>query len=235
MQTVDDYLSLITPYHANRPKFRATVGISVEPFVSLIELANSISPAFDLDTAIGVQLDVDGQWIGRDRNVNFPLPDVWFSFGDPGRGFGRGIWKPADDPGVVLYGSSQLEDETYRRLLRAKILANNWDGTIPGAAGVYETFFAVDGVRVFVQDHQDMTMGVYVAGSIPTAVDLALLDAGYLPLKPSGVGIKFGITTVDGAPVFGFGVDNDYVAGFGTGAWCAPPSYIVRHPDGLTL
>nr|WP_230946052.1 DUF2612 domain-containing protein [Burkholderia vietnamiensis] len=66
-----------------------------------------------------------------------------------------------------------------------------------------------------------MTIGI--AGKVPSAVFLALLAGGYIPLKPEGVRVAYTIvTTVDGAPMFGFDMNNQFVAGFDTGAWGKP-------------
>lgn len=57
----------------------------------------------------------------------------------------------------------------------------------------------------------------------PSAVFLALLAGGYIPLKPEGVRVNYTIvTSVEGAPIFGFDVQNDLIAGFDVGAWGTP-------------
>lgn len=58
---------------------------------------------------------------------------------------------------------------------------------------------------------------------MPSAVFLALLAGGYIPLKPEGVRVNYTVvTTVDGAPMFGFDMNNQFVAGFDAGAWGKP-------------
>lgn len=218
MPTAADYLAFITSYHRGQPRFAATVGASVEPQVAAQEFLASIAGAFDLDAAAGAQEDILGLWIGRTRNVETPLVGVYFSFDTAGLGFDEGSWKGPYDPDAGLVA---LDDDTYRTLLRAKIAANNWDGTVPGAAAAIEPVFAGTGTLVFIQANQDMTMIIGLAGAYPTAVRRALLVGGYLPLKPAGVSVEYAITTADGAPVFGFDVENDFISGFDTGAWAA--------------
>ncbi|WP_367305243.1 DUF2612 domain-containing protein [Burkholderia multivorans] len=76
------------------------------------------------------------------------------------------------------------------------------------------------GTRVFIEDHQDMSMTIGISGKVPSAVFLALLAGGYIPLKPEGVRVAYTIvTSVDGAPLFGFDMNSDLVAGFDTGVW----------------
>ncbi|HEP6287958.1 TPA: DUF2612 domain-containing protein, partial [Burkholderia vietnamiensis] len=44
-----------------------------------------------------------------------------------------------------------------------------------------------------------------------------------IPLKPEGVRVAYTIvTTVDGAPMFGFDMSNQFVAGFDSGSWGKP-------------
>ncbi|WP_164079376.1 DUF2612 domain-containing protein, partial [Stenotrophomonas maltophilia] len=51
------------------------------------------------------------------------------------------------------FGVYSLDDETYRRLLRANILAKRWDGTVPGAQAAFDVFFIDPATHVFVQDN----------------------------------------------------------------------------------
>ncbi|WP_163460408.1 DUF2612 domain-containing protein, partial [Escherichia coli] len=67
-----------------------------------------------------------------------PIPQPWFSFDDDRLGFDRGVWK---GPFSGSFGVYSLDDETYRRLLRANILAKRWDGTVPGAQAAFDVFF----------------------------------------------------------------------------------------------
>jgi len=172
---------------------------------------------FDVATAVGAQLDVVGQWIGRSRFVSIPIPNVFFSFGINGLGFGQGYWRGKYDP---TSGLTRLDDDTYRRLLMAKIGANRWDGTQSGAAAILATVFTDPVSYVFMQDTEDMTITVAIAGQPIDLLMFALLTGDYLPLQPMGVRIAYvDQTTIKGSPIFGFGVENVRVSGFGVGAW----------------
>lgn len=222
---VSYYIEKIPPLHAGKPKFTATVAMVLQPFVDARNLLESMETVFDVDSAVGVQLDATGLRAGIKRTIDVPIPDLWFSFDDPARGADRGLWK---DTNAQQTGVSSLDDDTYRRLIYAKIAANQWDGSIEGATNALQKFFSSTGCLVFANDNQDMTMTMAVSQEIPTLIELAILDAGYLPLKPAGVAIIYQITSVDGAPLFGFDVENDYIAGFDVGAIGASPAYIVR-------
>jgi Protein of unknown function (DUF2612) len=213
--SVDAYLALITAYHAPRPKFMASVQAVVAPVVANYSVVTGIPAAYDLDSAIGAQLDVLGLWIGRSRQVDTPLGNVYFSLDTPGLGADEGYWIGPFDP---FEGMTNLADEPYRLLLRAKIAANNWDGTLAGAAAVYNLVAVSAGVSMYVTDNQDMTMDVAIAGTLPDPVIRALLLGGYLPLKPLGVRVNYLLTSTDGTPIFGFDTENALIAGLDVGS-----------------
>lgn len=133
MASTDDYLRLITSQHRGRPRFAATVEALVAPLADLQDFLATVPGAFDLDSAIGAQLDIAGLWVGRSRQVETPLQGVYFSFDTDGLGFDQGNWKGPFDPDAGLVS---LDDESYRTLLRTKIAANAWDGTLPSAAKI---------------------------------------------------------------------------------------------------
>ena len=215
MAQATDYTALITAEHADKPKFMAMMAIVAQCFADQINVAQSIPAAFDLDTAVGVQLDAVGLWAGIKRQVKTPL-NVYFSLDTAGLGFDQGNWQGPFDPST---GLTSLDDDTFRTLIRAKIAANSWDGTVPGAAAAYANLFNGSGSYIFIQDNQDMTMTVGVSGMIPSALLRALLSGGYLPLKPEGVHANYLVPSANNTPLFGFDVQNQYVGGFDTGSW----------------
>jgi hypothetical protein len=225
-KTVDNYLDRITAWHAGQPLFRATVAGLSTPVVDLQAFTARLPEDFDIDEAIGVQLDVDGQWIGRSRNIPVPIPDYYFSFDDELRGFDKGIWI---GPYSSAFEANRLDDDTYRRLLYAKIMANNWDGTVPGAKAVYDRFFIDPETHIIVQDNLDMSMTVGLAGKVPSNLFLTIFAGNYLPLKPEGVRAYYAITSINDAALFGFDINNESIRGFDDGAWGVDADFIVQH------
>lgn len=96
MSQTDSYYSnlLILEYH-DKPKAKATIEASVGLLPD--DLIQEVSNGFNLDTAVGKQLDVLGQYIGTDR---------YFS-----------------DEGDL----TALSDDDYRMILKLKIISNNGD------------------------------------------------------------------------------------------------------------
>lgn len=210
-----DYSSLITSEH-RKPKFQATVQALSQSFNDLLAMLGAMPTAFDLDAAVGVQLDAVGKWVGITRNVAVPITGVYFSLDEDGLGFDVGVWQGPYDPDA---GLTSLDDPTYRLLIKAKIAANHWDGTLDGSAQILRGIFG-DTTSIFIVDNGDMSIDVGVSGAIPSLVFLSLLLGGYIPIKPEGVRINnYVVTTEYGSPVFGFDTDSPYVGGFDVGAW----------------
>ncbi len=215
--TKDEYLALITSEHSDKPKFEATVGATVAPLARIQEVLGSLVQEFDIDSAVGVQLDIIGQWVGRSRRIDTPLVGVYFSWDDTvSSGFDSGIWKGPYDPDSGLV---DLPDDAYRLLLKAKVAANNWDGTIPQAYEIWTTAFGTD-TYLLIQDNQNMTMTVGIAGFPLSVVEKALLINGYIPLKPEGVRIDYYAITPEAGPLFMFDVEPSAgAAGWDAGQW----------------
>jgi hypothetical protein len=266
MRSVEDYLALIPPEHAGKQKFMAEVALLMQPLADIQVFLQSLPAAFALPTAIGVQLDKTGAWIGLTRIIPVPIPNAAFSFDTPGLGFDQGYWlgtfgTPAD------YLVS-LDDDSYRRLLGAKVLANNSKGRIADIQGVLNAYFApaaYPNTRVFVIDGGglpvstlyftfddpargfdvgswyptgmpltayndiDMKITVALAGDWPSIVDLEILHQEILPFRGAAVRIDWEVTTANGAPVFGLGIENEFIAGLGVGAWGADPDFVAQN------
>lgn len=216
MNTLQKYLNLITSQHKQRPKYMAFVEASIKPLADLQVLLEEMRACFDLDTALGQQLDQVGLWVGRTRYLKTPLTGVYFTWDEAGVGWGEGAWKGKFDPST---GMHKLPDDIFRTLLKAKVAANHWDGTIPGAYKVWETAFADTGSILVIQDNQNMSMTVGIAGAPLNAVMEALLTQGYIPLKPAGVHIKWYAITPHGGPLFAWGCESNALNGWNIGSW----------------
>ena len=219
------YTDLITNYHRGKPLFVDHVDLSTRPLTDTSTAIKSLIAAFDIDEAVGVQLDVLGEWIGRTRIVSQPIAGVYFSFDTAGLGWDQGIWQGPYDPDA---GYTSLSDDTYRIILKAKIAINNWDGTNDSLPEILDTALAGSGLRMQIVDNQDMTIGVWVFPETDISnVSLELIAAirqGYLTVKAAGV-YAGSITTPsvltpsEGNKFFGFDLENQYIAGFDEGAW----------------
>jgi len=263
MRDIAGYLSLVTSEHADKPKFMATIAASVAALANVQFELLATSDAFDLDTAVGVQLDAVGKWAGISRTINIPLPSPWFSFDDPIRGLDKAPMKGTFDVGTYL---TRLDDDTFRRLIRAKIIANKGDGTIASAYAALAEFLTDTGSLLIVTDDGfapnanlffafddpargldgpavlytsgaslatlsvvDMHLTIGVAGVWPSTVDAEILSQKLIPVKPEGVGCDVLFSSVNGAPLFGFDVENQFISGCDVGAMGVSADYIANN------
>ncbi|HDR9029883.1 TPA: DUF2612 domain-containing protein [Burkholderia vietnamiensis] len=212
MADISDYTGLITSEHQPRPKFMAVIAAISQPIVDQINTLLGMPAQFDLDNAVGAQLDVVGEWVGISRRVAIPL----IEYSDSG---------PVDPTPQI----TTLDDDTYRLWILAKIAANNWDGTASSLASLLQLVFpSSSGTRIFFEDGFDMTMTIGIANATPSITFLTLLIYAYLPIKPAGVRVwSYEITSEYGMRVFGFDLDNEYVGGFEEAAWGTDDLYQI--------
>ena len=214
---VTPYTDLITSEYNQQPNFMSMLSLVFQPIADNMAAMRSMPVLFNLDDAVGQQLDFVGEWVGVSRDIAVPLTGVYFTIGDPGLGFGSGTWFSEFDP---ISGLVVLPDANYRTLIRARIARNRWNGSIPDAYAIWDELFASDGIGILIIDLENMHMIMALTGNVPDAVTVALFRGGYLSMKPEGVRVDAYLTpSVPGAPYFGFGIENQYVAGFGVGAW----------------
>lgn len=224
----ETYLELITSWHRGRPRFEQVVDKSTEPLRGLQTFLGHVPQDFDLDEAIGAQLDVVGEWVGRSRWIKIPIPNIFFAFDDPVRGLDKGIWFGIYD---FQWGIERLDDDTYRQLLYAKIAANNWDGRVETADNALRTILKEsEDTNLYIEDRMDGSMLFGVSQKIPSVLMLMLFSAGYVPLNPGGVITYYVVNSVNNTPNFGFDVSNDSVAGFDQSSWGVHPDYIAQNP-----
>ncbi|AFC85928.1 DUF2612 domain-containing protein [Frateuria aurantia] len=189
---VSDYTGLITSEHSDKPKFSAMVQAMAQCWVDYQNAMQSLVDAMNLDTAVGDQLDILGRWIGITRNINVPIDDLYFAYDDvDGIGLDLGIWKTPSDPTT---GVTQMDDTTYRAILRAKVGANHWDGSIEGLEPILSAIFSPGGTTAKIVDNGDMTYNVNLTGTEPTKLLMTLVDAGYIQCVPAGMAVTYTYT-----------------------------------------
>lgn len=158
---IDKYLNSVTSQHRDKKKFIAWLSSSLTIIDHAYIMTKNIDNDFDLDNALGVQLDMLGQSIGRKRMLTF---------------------QPLNDHNPVM------DDETYRLVLKAKVAMNNWDGKTESAYEIWDNTFKDIGLQI--QDNQDMSMTAYVTGYVKQ-IRQDLIQHGYIVPKPEGVKINY--------------------------------------------
>lgn len=218
-QNVDNYLALIPSQHQGKPNFTAVLTAILQPFAQLQGVYAALPGQFDLDNAVGDQLDGVGVRIGVSRKLAVPITGVYFSLDIEGLGLDQGILQGPFDPSS---GLTSLDDETYRQLLKIKAMANSWDGSLEQAQLILGAL-SNGGTHIFMQDLFDMRILIGVSGVVPSALFAAMVKQLGEWVRPETVELAFVfVTSVNGAPIFGLDVENEYIAGLDVGAWAMP-------------
>jgi hypothetical protein len=157
------YLSLLTSEYAlpNSPKWNAFLYLLLKKFDDVSQCLVQMDTAFDIDFAVGVQLDAVGVIVGQSRTVGF----------QPSGGV-----------------SPVLDDATYRILLKARVAQNQWDGTIGGMQAIWQSLFPSG--RIIIADQQNMTADILVTGSFTSIIEDLIVN-GYIVPRPEAVLYNF--------------------------------------------
>jgi hypothetical protein len=174
-------IKLITSEHNAQPNYMAMVAATCQPFFDTTTVAMALPALFDLDAAVGAQLDAVGLWIGLSRAVDVPITGVFFSFDMAGLGFDQAAWESPEDPGIAV---ESMSDDVYRLALEAKALLNRWDGTVAMAYEALDPL--VSPGTITITDNTNMTITVTLAGSVNPIVT-ALLRQQLISFRPGGV------------------------------------------------
>jgi len=156
-QPMQYYLNLFTSQYRMSPKLNAWQAALLQPLDDLSNCLQTFNISYDIDNAIGSQLDVLGQIIGVSRTLPF----------QPSNGV-----------------SPILDDDTYRLLLYATQIKNTWDGTIESLYKAWQFLFP-NGVMAIL-DNQNMTATITTSGNF-TSIEQDLITKGYIIPRPEGV------------------------------------------------
>lgn len=211
---VKTYKTYLIEQYANAPKAVGTVELMAQTaLIDFIEL--TVQDSFNIDTAVGVQLDVLGKYIGFSRQVNFPVQRNFFKFYNPlfpdrpQVGFTN-----YTDPTVnanssfylYQYANGQIyfvPDDQYRILLKLKIILNHSNNSL---ASIANSLYATFGTNILCIDSQNMILTYFVYAAADPVIKIAL-QAKLLP-KPMGVSIGGAYVVPNPTKVFGFSLYN---------------------------
>jgi len=193
--TIDYYTSLLIIQYNQLEKARATVALHVRTLLS-DNIASQVQDGYNLDNAVGVQLDVLGKYIGLDRfysSIN-ELGDFFgmTSYETLGTDTTVGMTDYAnyntDSGGFLAYNSliasNTLNDDDYRFMLRLRIVQNNSNHSNGEIDDGLFSFFSTD---LILSDTKKMNIFYFVTGSKLNLAVIAFVK-GVLP-RPMGVGI----------------------------------------------
>ncbi|MDD2054913.1 DUF2612 domain-containing protein [Pseudomonas putida] len=169
--------------YRDKPKAVAWYAIARELGGSIEAAAEAVRKSYDIDAAVGEQLNVIGRIVVAPRSFvgSIPLSPGLFDITD-GDEFGD---DEAMFSALTIDQDGQLSDELYRLVIRSKIIKNNGDATIENILdGMNFLLPRADVLRV--TDGEDMSFSIEFYGQITNLERFALLNAGLVP-KPQTV------------------------------------------------
>lgn len=210
---INYYVNLLIIQYNNKPKARATIYSIIEKLIASAILLD-IKEAFNVDTAIGVQLDVLGKYVDLDRFYAGQDLTGFFAlttYTDPPSPAGKiglttytlGFSKPGKTliyPDV-LSGTLSLDDDDFRFLIKLRIFQNNINFSHGAIDNVLFNFF---GDQLIADSPGNMVM-YYFAQFGLGAIIIVALQKDLLP-RPMGVRLAlieqvrpfFGLATYSG-------------------------------------
>lgn len=216
MSNSNEYTDLIAGYHVDRPDYQEWVYTLTEPLRIARERLANLRSDFDVDFAIGAQLDAIGVRVGVSRTLPVKLTGVYFALDDDGGvGLDLGLWKGRFDPDDGLIS---LDDSTYRAVIKSKILMNHWDGkngTLPAFVNGVLSYFGVLGKVIDIQDLKTMHVVINLGPEQTPRVVYELLSRRIIDVVAAGVALKI----TDNLPWFSLDFETDSVQGLDNGYW----------------
>ena len=190
------YVNLLIIQYRTKPKASAHISTLIETLM-IYDLMIKVRDGYNIDTAIGVQLDILGKYLGSDRIVT-------------GTAFTRdffglvlyGDTAPFDHEPYIKYGDEtpdvqyrryedsvqslfSLNDTEYRFVLKLKLIQNYSNASNKQIDILLDEFF---GENVIFTDREDMTISYIFQDNVERLVTIAQSE-GLLP-KPAAVGLS---------------------------------------------
>lgn len=216
MPMVDETANLLIKQYWEKPKAKAEIELQASTWETTRAFLDALDPAFDLDNAIGAQLDVLGRIVGISRSVPDVIPKIYFGFSinpnnegfaskfDPMR-----IGGPFFSKFSSAFTDLQLGDSDYRFFIRVKAALNRAAGYVSSDQyiSIQDVVLSAFDGRAYVVDNLNMTLTLYVS-PVVSLDRLRLIQALNLLPKPQGVRYKVIIQAEIGL-TFGFSNNPD--------------------------
>lgn len=160
------YIQILTSQYQGSPNYLLKNQYEFQKFEDIAQCILSFQQAFDIDTAVGVQLNILGANLGVSRTVPF----------QPTGGI-----------------SPVLDDPTYRLLIKATQAQYNWNGLIDSLYGIWQNLFP--GGNLTLVDNQNMTATVSLSGTF-TAIIQQLITNGLIVPRSETVQYTYTFATL---------------------------------------
>lgn len=156
------YIKLLTSQYQIAENYKAWLKHVIDYSGDITNLSVIMHEHFDLDFAVGEQLDILGSIVGIGRVLPF---------------------QPSDDSDPIL------SDEVYRKLIKATIVRNHWDGQLKTIEEKWRDIFPE--TQITIRDNQNMSIDIGLSGEISDLLQDLIMHDMILP-RPQGVFVNYG-------------------------------------------
>lgn len=208
---IEDYVGVArtryTEQFKGKPVFDKYIQLLLSGFEELQEVARQLQQERSIDTAVGAQLDVIGEIVGRPRGLVSAELFEYFGFqtapqaGSFGSLTDPAVGAPWYSLGAPTGISRQPSDEEYRLILKAKIIKNR---TLSRPEDVIEAYKFLFGTSTVIVDEPETGKVRIGIGKILSAVERGLLFGldGVGTLLPKTVGVEYTYSEFNAGRVF---------------------------------
>ena len=154
------YLNLITSQHRDKPRYMSIMAAFLGHTDDIFSAGIYLDDEFDLEIARGKQEDILGMFVGEERMLDF-------------------IPQSGESP--------VLDNESYRVLLKSRIIKNLWKGGVEDLKDSWEELF---NDRIKIRDNQDMTIDILVKDPFDNRLNEAIARGKVFP-KPQSVLVTY--------------------------------------------
>lgn len=219
VQFVDQARGRITEQFKDKPIIDRYIRLLIGEWDELQRVAKDLQQLRSIDTAVGKQLDVIGEIVGRPRGL--VTAELFYYFGFEGAAL-SGSYASLSDPtaGKPWYSlnaptsvSREPSDEEYRLILKAKIIKNRTMARPEDVIQAYQFLFSAGQVTIDEYEPAKVRIGI---GKILTNVERGLLFdlGGAGTLLPKTVGVNYTYTEFQTGRVF---ATEGFPGGMGVG------------------
>ena len=207
VEFVDQARERITEQFKDKPVIDRYIRLLIGEWQTLQETAKDLQQLRSIDTAIGAQLDIIGEIVGRPRGL--VTSELFYYFGFEGATLAGSYaslsdlttgspWYSLDAPTGI---SRQPSDEEYRLILKAKIIKNRTMARPEDVIKAYKFLFSAGQVTIDEYAPAKVRIGI---GKILTNVERGLLFdlGGAGTLLPKTVGVNYSYTEFQTGRVF---------------------------------
>lgn len=211
MSLVEETTNLLIKQYWEKPNAKSEIELQSASWDKVRAFLAALDPAFDLDNAVGAQLDVLGRIVGISRSVPAVVAKIYFGFesNPDSRGFSDKfnslrVGGPLFNKFSSRFTDLQLDDNDYGFFIRVKAALNRASAYIASDEfiSIQDVVLAAFDGRAYVIDNLDMTLTLYVSPVVSLA-RLRLIQALNLLPKPQGVRYKV-IIQAEPGETFGF-------------------------------